>query len=311
MSARQSLDPKNDLVFKMFFGHPDNQEHLIRLLSAILKPPRPIRAVRIQAEAEPAKNAVDGKEIALDLLVELEGGELINVEMQTEPRPARRARALYYWARVHAGQLLRTQGYVTLRRSVVIWILNFRELEGERFHSVFRVREIHDNEELSEQLEIHFLELPKLDKALKSDEPKLLLWGKFLVASTDSELEQLAMQDSDLQKAKAALDRLSQDPEARALAEMRDRARISYQLDLGKAHEEGIEQGIEKGIERGIEQGITKGEASLLKTLLETRFGELPAAVTERLERATEAQLTEWAKRVLSASSLDAVFADS
>jgi predicted transposase/invertase (TIGR01784 family) len=291
-TPRKILDPKLDIVFKMLFGHPDNRDLLISFLNAVLKPGAPIRTVRV--ESDPVKACVDAKEIALDLHVEFEDGQQVNVEMQTEPRPARRERALYYGARMCAGQLGPGDGYHELPRSVVVLIVNFRELRGKRFHSIFRVREVHDQEELTDKLEIHLLELPKLKDPIESDERKLLDWGTFLSATSDAEREQLAMKDPDFQKAKVALERLSADPEAQILAEMRHRALKSYQLDLGKVHKEGVKQ----------------GQVALLLRLLTVRFGPPSPAVVERLERATEKELSDWGERLLTATSIAAVFGD-
>jgi len=97
-------------------------------------------------------------------------------------------RALYYWARLYAGQLQRGDPYTALRRCVVILITNFFELASRRFHSSFRVQEQHDAELLTNHLELHLLELPKLRGALdKNDEPSLAAWGRFLTANADDE----------------------------------------------------------------------------------------------------------------------------
>lgn len=68
--------------------------------------------------------------------------------------------------------------------------------------------------------------------------------------------------------------------------------------------------GEEKGLEKGLEQGLLKGEARMLGRLLSRRFGELPAWVEQRLNEATEAQLSAWSDVVLDAQSLAAVFAE-
>src|SRR6185503_15770597 len=73
---------------KPFFGH---------IFSAIL-PETPIASVSLLSK-EPDPPSVDGKQIVLDLRVELGTGEQIDVEMQTQPRPQLRERALYYWTR--------------------------------------------------------------------------------------------------------------------------------------------------------------------------------------------------------------------
>ena len=70
------------------------------------------------------------------------------------------------------------------------------------------------------------------------------------------------------------------------------------------------EQWEQQATERGIEKGIEQGEARLLKQLLTWRFGSLPAWAESRLAGAEPARLETWAKRVLDAQTLDAVFVE-
>ena len=70
------------------------------------------------------------------------------------------------------------------------------------------------------------------------------------------------------------------------------------------------EQWEQQATERGIEKGIEQGEARLLKQLLTWRFGSLPAWAEARLAGAEPARLETWAKRVLDAQTLDAVFGE-
>jgi hypothetical protein len=51
------------------------------------------------------------------------------------------------------------------------------------------------------------------------------------------------------------------------------------------------------------------GQASILIYLLSQRFGEVPPEVAERIEHASGDTLKRWAGRVLTAQSLDDVFA--
>jgi hypothetical protein len=53
-----------------------------------------------------------------------------------------------------------------------------------------------------------------------------------------------------------------------------------------------------------------EGEQKLLVKQLGLKFGELPAQVMQRLRVATDADLERWAERVLTALTLDDVFAD-
>jgi hypothetical protein len=62
--------------------------------------------------------------------------------------------------------------------------------------------------------------------------------------------------------------------------------------------------------DRGREEGLKEGEARALLFMLEERFGELPAAVTTRVARASMKHIERWLGRVLRAATLDDVFAD-
>jgi hypothetical protein len=56
--------------------------------------------------------------------------------------------------------------------------------------------------------------------------------------------------------------------------------------------------------------GRREGEAEVLLRLLRARFGALPEDVTARLNAADAETLLRWSERVLSASTLDEVFAE-
>jgi len=288
------LDPKLDIVFWMLFGAEQNRALLISLLNAVLGPMAPIESAEV-LHAQPERTGVDDKSIALDVRVRLASGEQVDVEMQSQRRPAQRARALYYWARLYAGQLQRGAPYTELRRCVVVLITSFAELPSPRFHSVFRVQERHASEPLTDHLELHLVELPKLREETmdRNDEPALTAWGRFLAASADDDLETLAMEHPVLKQATDALERLSANQEARLRAEQREMALISYELDLSVARREGR----------------AEGKANLLQHQLAIKFGQLAPSVAERVAVAGEVELDRWSERVLSADTLESVFA--
>ena len=58
-----------------------------------------------------------------------------------------------------------------------------------------------------------------------------------------------------------------------------------------------------------MQQGLSAGKGQALTRLLVLRFGELPAWVHERLARADGNALDGWIEAVLSADSLESVFA--
>ena len=93
-----------------------------------------------------------------------------------------------------------------------------------------------------------------------------------------------------------------------------------------KGFEEGVQVGIEKGVQVGIEQGVLQGVlkgkmegkaegrlegmASILKRLLQQRFGALPPWVEERIDQGSLEQLEAWTERMLSAASIQELLSD-
>jgi hypothetical protein len=62
--------------------------------------------------------------------------------------------------------------------------------------------------------------------------------------------------------------------------------------------------------EEGREEGLQRGEARILTALLRLRFGELPAAIRQRIETTDADTLLRWSERVLTAATLDEILAD-
>ena len=65
----------------------------------------------------------------------------------------------------------------------------------------------------------------------------------------------------------------------------------------------------ENNVKRMYERKLVEGGANLLIRLLGVRFGELPAEIVERVRTGTVEDHDRWAERLLSAPTLDAVFA--
>jgi hypothetical protein len=63
-------------------------------------------------------------------------------------------------------------------------------------------------------------------------------------------------------------------------------------------------------VAEGRKEGIEEGEKKLLVKQLARKFGELSAEVRERIEAASSEQVDLWGERVLTAQSIEQVFAE-
>jgi predicted transposase/invertase (TIGR01784 family) len=258
----------------------------------------------------------------LDIQVRLADGRHVDVEMQSRPHGPVIQRFLYYWARLHAAQLTRGDHYEKLCPTLSILILKEPLLPLRSAHSKFRVLEVETHHELTDQLEIHFVELSKI--ALERDNTALKRWMRFLLARSQEEFEELDMTDPNIRRAKEALAALSRDPEAQELARQRELAQINLRLikqfereegeakgraeGEAKGRAEGEAKGRAEGEAKGRAEGLLQGRTSLLERLLSRKFGPLPAEARARLEAASSADIEGWAERVLFAQSLEQVF---
>jgi predicted transposase/invertase (TIGR01784 family) len=116
------LDPKLDLVFKLLFGGPNSQEILISLLTAVIRPPVPIKSVTVLNPEIPGE-LTTARGIRLDVHVLLQDGRHVDVEMQSKSRGGIRKRALFYWSRLYDTQLRRGVEYKKLQPCICVFLL--------------------------------------------------------------------------------------------------------------------------------------------------------------------------------------------
>lgn len=65
---------------------------------------------------------------------------------------------------------------------------------------------------------------------------------------------------------------------------------------------------IRKGIKQGMKQGVQQGELTILRRMIDKRFGSLPAWVDERLTKLSSAELEELSVRFVDAKNIDELF---
>lgn len=86
----------------------------------------------------------------------------------------------------------------------------------------------------------------------------------------------------------------------------------AFRRHLEEGHEKGLLEGREKGLREGRMEGrmegLREGELTILRRLLQSRFGPLSPAVEQRLQSSSEAELTAIADRALTAASIEDLF---
>ena len=192
------INRTNDAVFKAIFAkHP---KITLALINAFLEFQGTEQLVDIEfIDREIDSDEYDGKESRLDILGVTASGVKVNIEMQVNSLAAMGERSLFYWARNYA-DLKRGEEYDQLKRTIAINILGFNLFNEKNYpdmHSCFGIYDIKTQCQLTDKLEIHFLELPKFKSKSVKDMTRMEKWAAYFSPSTtDEELEEIAASEA-------------------------------------------------------------------------------------------------------------------
>jgi len=261
------FDPKVDYVFKKLFGSEENKDILISFLNAALR----LKDTEKISEIEILnpfinKEILTDKTSILDVKARTSASVQINIEIQLFNKYNMGKRTLYYWSKLYTSQLQSGQDYTELKKAIAINIINFSYLPTDSYHSIFELREIASGVKLTDDLQIHFLELPKLKNHRADTDDVLVKWMLFLKGVNDETMEAISMGEPAIKKALNVLDILSKDKEAKELYEIREKSLHDQISSLTGAREEGRQEGIEEGREEGKKQEKIEMAKKLLKS---------------------------------------------
>ncbi|WP_294095125.1 Rpn family recombination-promoting nuclease/putative transposase [uncultured Cetobacterium sp.] len=235
------LDPKMDFIFKSIFGNEKEKSVLLSFLNSAIKSESPLVDVELR-NVEITKEAIEDKNSRLDVKAVANDGTIINVEIQLRNEYNMPKRTLYYWSKLYSEQLKEGENYLNLNRTICINILNFIQFkETQNYHSVFKIIEEKENIVLNKDLEIHFLELPKLVE-FRVDDP-LSGWGMFLKEPSSDIVEEAEETVKEIKLAKKKLYVISSDEDEREKYRMREKARLDAASALATAELKGKAEG--------------------------------------------------------------------
>ncbi|MDD2402757.1 MAG: Rpn family recombination-promoting nuclease/putative transposase [Clostridia bacterium] len=275
MAKYPLMSPVVDFVFKQIFAgaYKESKTLLMDLLNAILglKEEEKIEEITYLNPYND-KEYKEGKISILDIKVKTQDDKLIDIEVQINNKDSYRKRALYYWAKMYAETIEEGEAYETLKRCVVVNLLDFKLLpETDKYHSVFRIKDIQDNYELLEDLELHYIELPKFKEQENiTSMGELEKWLVFIKEAGNESKQEIVTgirkESEVIDMAGKILETLSQDEAARQRYYQRqkwlldEKSMLKYQqIQLARVLEQGKKEGEMKGIKKGIKEGIKKG----------------------------------------------------
>jgi len=292
--SHKIIPPRYDVVFKAIFGKEESKPLIISLLSSILTTDISNLEDLMIMNSELPSDYVDGKGSRLDLRLKLKDKTEIDVEIQSYNHAAFSERVLYYWSKLYSNDFVKGEAFKDLKKCIVINFLDFKLYEDPSMHAVFKVYEASRHLLFSDRLEIHMIELPKIEGYNKGIvNPLLINWMAFLNVRSESDMAELKSKDDHPEE-------ILIDPNMRMEAlnkEMWIRDQIGLINYAKNAESDGYAKGIEQGIEQGIERGMREKAITIARQLLSQLDNATIAKVTglsvEDVQNLREAKLSQ------------------
>ena len=239
---------RNDYAFKRVFGVEENKDVLQDFLECILDiQPEDIAGLEL-LDKELHKDLISDKTGVLDVKLRLKNNTIIDIEIQNRWNNEFVQRTIFYWAKMYTENLKTSEVYTKLPKCITINIVGEGFNLNSLLHSEYNVVEKHINDRLSDELEIHFLNLAKVKEQQESFEQdekknKLYKWLKFIKTDNPEVREMLAENSEMMRKANSTIAVMEMSPKEKWLYENR----MKYEYDKASWKHVGYQEGIDKG----------------------------------------------------------------
>lgn len=164
--------------------------------------------------------------------MQVQGKGQMDMEIQVTPFELWPERSMFYLGKMYVDQIQEGKDYDTLLKCIHVGILDFKLFpEDSEFYSRFHLWEDDRRRMYSDKLEIHIIELPKLENK-RHPETELLKWARFLNAESKEEMTLAANTDPYITKAYEKLVNISADDVKRLEYEAREKAIRDYNWQM-------------------------------------------------------------------------------
>lgn len=234
-------NPMNDILFKFIFASEERKQVTIDFLNAVLNRHGNMAIKDIQFKnSEIVPLFEDDKLTRFDIFCITENETQIDVEVQVVNKKNMERRTLFYWSQMYLMNLNKGEKYQDLKPAITINILRYNIFPDEPFHSMYSIYNLETGRRLNEDMELHFLEVPKFQKKPVSEMTRMERWlAYFSNKLNQQEMEELAMSETAIQTALDAAAIFMQNKEDRLKYLNREMAIIDYESDKAAWIEEG------------------------------------------------------------------------
>ena len=249
------LDIKTDYAFKKVFGSENSKEILLSFLNSILE----LNIVDLTIEDPYNVPKLAGmKDTAVDVKATLDDATKVIIEIQILNHDGFESRILYNTAKNYSNQLDVGDDYTLLNPVIALTIVNFKMFEFEKYKSSFKLFEKDNFTKYKDDIELVFLELPKINKEISECKNIEERWLYFIKNARSLEVIPKNI-DKNLQKAFTIASTANMSKKEIEIQEKREEFLFIQKNSIEKAKRDGLKQGLREGREEGHQDGILEG----------------------------------------------------
>ena len=270
------LNRLNDVFFKALLGSEERKTLTLNFINAILNREGSNAFTSVTfSDKEIVPPRIDGKLSFLDVLVKMDDGTRVHVEVQVLMDEYMVNRSLYYWGRIYSRELEKGVLYGDLRPVITINLLDFNQFpQYQTYINTYHITNDDTHDILTNHLEMHFIELKKIHisdiKKLKRSERWI---AYFSPNFTDQERRALAMSDTAIREAMDYEKQFATNNELKSAYWEHERTMRDIASALYSREKAGQERGERIGQERGEKIGDKTGRQAL-STLIQKLLQE-------------------------------------
>ncbi len=168
----------DDYIFKRVFSKKGNEDILKDFLESILE--IKIKEITVIPEAEIEKVNKEDKLGRIALKAIMNNNTTVDIEIQVRDHHNIIKRSLFYMSGLYHTGLRSAEKYEENNKVIVINILFFNVFKWQKYHSIGKFKEIELNKVMTEEMEMHIIELPKFLKTTTGGNKKQRQWLDFI-----------------------------------------------------------------------------------------------------------------------------------
>ncbi len=274
------VDVTNDIAFRKIFGNENKKKSLISFLNAVISLPKNelIVSVEITNPYQLGKLS-DGKSTIVDVKAKDKNGNVFIVEMQIAEFDFFHKRILYYTSQSYVSQINKGGNYKKLSPVYFIGILEFEIGQNPNYFSKHKVLDVETKEQVIQDVEFNFIELPKFTKTIAELKSNIDQWTYFIKNAENLDVIPENVHDEGL---KEAYTEANQQNWTKQELEEYTRASIKEQDEIGRldfAVKKAVKNAeVKRDLEiiiKGKKMGLSNSDLSKLTGLSEEEIEKL------------------------------------